>query len=153
MFCGTSGYLQEVEKGTLGPEGKTWREQMSKNNPNKAPVFPKHIINLSYPRKQVQLNDFFFFFLHVFPKTSNETEQRGGKNALVLLMYLRGTQKSLRSQSNYECIMFFVLSTRSIKYIFFSIFLNFLLINPDLHLLGKKLTISFFLYMLFVMQK
>ena len=50
--------------------------------------------------------------------TSNETEQRGGKNALVLLMYLRGRQKSLRSQSNYECIMFFVLSTRSIKYIF-----------------------------------
>lgn len=118
MFCETSGYLQEVEKGTLGPEGKTWREQMSKNNPNKAPVFPKHIINLSYPRKQVQLNDIFFFFLHVFPKTSNETEQRGGKNALVLLMYLRGRQKSLRSQSHYECIMFFVLSTRSIKYIF-----------------------------------
>lgn len=87
---------------------------------------------------------FFFFFLHVFPKTSNETEQRGGKNALVLLMYLRGRQKSLRSQSHYECIMFFVLSTRSIKYIFFSIFLNFLLINPDLHLLGKKLTISIF---------
>lgn len=46
-----AGHVQKVGNGTLGPERKMCREQMPKNNPNKAPVFPKQIINLEYPRK------------------------------------------------------------------------------------------------------
>lgn len=85
MLCEIAGYAQKVGKGTLGPERKMCREQMPKNNPNKAPVFPKQIINLAYPRKHGWLNG----KISLPPYTSKERGCYKTKNIVYLLKNLR----------------------------------------------------------------
>lgn len=79
------GTLKKLEKAHWVLKEKMCREQMPKNNPNKAPVFPKQIINLAYPRKHGWLNG----KISLPPYTSKERGCYKTKNIVYLLKNLR----------------------------------------------------------------